>query len=147
MPLSLYQIAYVSSASESLTDQAVQNLADQAQLFNSLKDISGVLLFNGSNFAQIIEGARLDVEQLYASICTDERHHNVTQIAGNAIGERTFAGWSMKFLANGNEVFREHAPFIGSIGGGQVQIDAPSAGAFMQSVKTLASNQFENPHS
>ena len=73
---------------------------------NKALRITGVLLYNGNYFAQVLEGLRRDVEAVFAAISNDPRHDEIMVLENGEITERTFAGWSVRYLdmADGTEV-------------------------------------------
>lgn len=72
-------------------------LLRQAQAKNCDLDISGMLLYKGGNFMQMLEGEEETVRELYATIKQDERHKDVLTVITGRVKERNFAGWSMGF--------------------------------------------------
>lgn len=79
-------------------------LVAQAAESNRIAGITGVLLYDGGNFLQILEGEPATVDALFARICQDTRHHHVKLIERVGIEQRNFADWSMaaRRLAEGN---------------------------------------------
>ena len=78
---------------------------------NRKREIGGVLHFGEGFFFQYLEGPADVVDQLYATICRDERHEEVRQLTRRPIRSRRFQDWSMKFVAIErvvNEVVRRH---------------------------------------
>ncbi len=63
-----------------------------------------MLLFKDGLFLQVLEGAEKDVDEIYLSICLDERNVGNYLIERNAIDERNFPEWRMGFenLSNRN---------------------------------------------
>ena len=55
----------------------------------------GVLIYNGLNFLQVLEGTRLNVEEVFNRIVQDPRHISVTTVLAESAELRMFAGWSM----------------------------------------------------
>jgi Sensors of blue-light using FAD len=50
------RICYISTAGSKMDEKLVDKIADAAAIANKSQDITGILLFNGINFWQIIEG-------------------------------------------------------------------------------------------
>lgn len=44
-------------------------------------DVTGILLFNGSYFFQLLEGPEEQVKMIYRAICQDPRHYNIVGAA------------------------------------------------------------------
>ncbi len=97
----MFEIVYRSKAAHDFVLSDVEQLHTQAQSKNANNNITGVLLFDGLYFLQIIEGEKEGIEQLFANIKSDSRHVDVEQLwsqYSNEIDQRTFANWSMGFV-------------------------------------------------
>lgn len=94
---SIYQIVYISSAIKSLTAEEMEQLADTSCENNVQYAISGLLLYVGGNFLQVIEGPREEVERLFENIKDDPRHGNIIKLIATEAESRMFPDWSMAF--------------------------------------------------
>ncbi len=97
----MFELIYMSAASPTMTSVKARDIAEQSQMNNALADISGVLVFDGVNFAQILEGDEAAVRRLLDIISADDRHSNLTVLAQGPISGRSFAGWSMAYNDTG----------------------------------------------
>ncbi|MDF1691947.1 MAG: BLUF domain-containing protein [Zhongshania sp.] len=93
----IFYLIYVSSAVKQMPEEDLLLLLRQSQAKNCDLDISGMLLYKGGNFMQMLEGDEKTVRELYATIKNDERHKNVLTIITGNLKERNFIGWSMGF--------------------------------------------------
>ncbi|WP_340264256.1 BLUF domain-containing protein [Sphingobium mellinum] len=59
--------------------------------------MTGLLLFNGKRFLQVLEGPREAVERVYDRVCADGRHCAVVKLRETAIAEREFGNWAMAY--------------------------------------------------
>ncbi|WP_409563768.1 BLUF domain-containing protein [Klebsiella pneumoniae] len=50
------------------------------QTKNGQADVTGILLFNGTHFFQLIEGPEEKVQDIYQHICRDPRHYNLVEL-------------------------------------------------------------------
>ncbi|KCZ50468.1 BLUF domain-containing protein [Hyphomonas pacifica] len=91
----MYRLIYVSTASDTLSAEDLQEIISTAQRNNEARDITGVLLFNGLNFLQILEGPRKEIEQLFMHINMDSRHISVVTVLQEDMKERIFRKWAM----------------------------------------------------
>ena len=66
--------------------------------YNSLDGVTGLLLFDGSCFLQIIEGSQTALDALLGRMGNDARHERLTIVDQRAISVRSFADWSMKLV-------------------------------------------------
>ena len=65
---------------------------------NAGTGLTGVLLFDGSTFLQVVEGPIAAIERLYEIIARDPRHEEIVLIDLVGIEAREYDGWSMAFL-------------------------------------------------
>ncbi|MEP7288141.1 MAG: BLUF domain-containing protein [Chloroflexota bacterium] len=94
----LINLIYASSAVSEMPNDDLLQLLTQAREKNSRLDITGMLLYKGGNFLQVLEGDRQVVEDLYLVIEKDPRHHQSVIILKRPVTERSFSEWSMGFL-------------------------------------------------
>ncbi|WP_232224010.1 BLUF domain-containing protein [Gillisia sp. CAL575] len=88
-----YAIVYVSTASNNLKDEEIQNILSSSNTWNNKNDITGLLLFSEGNFFQIIEGEKKTITELFETIQEDDRHHNIMQIFGKDIHKDAYDGY------------------------------------------------------
>jgi hypothetical protein len=81
----------------------VDAILASAQRNNSLIDVTGALIFNAGIFAQVLEGARRDIEVTFERIQRDERHGDVQVLAFEEVESRGFPSWSMAFVGRSRE--------------------------------------------
>ncbi len=93
----MYYLIYVSSATLALPTEALLQMLDQARSKNEKLGVTGMLLYKGGNFMQMLEGEKEIVVELFDTIRRDIRHHNVIQIKVGEIESRSFPNWSMGF--------------------------------------------------
>ena len=92
-------ITYVSSAKELFSERALLDLLEVSRANNARFNITGLLLYKGGSFIQVIEGPDDAISQLYKNICADKSHHNVITLIDEATTERTFPDWHMGFAS------------------------------------------------
>lgn len=95
----LIRLLYASTAQEGVDLNEFKRILAQAQSNNDQRDLTGMLAFNSKLFLQVLEGARDQVNELYAKLLRDPRHHTVTVLSFKEIEERHWASWSMGFAA------------------------------------------------
>jgi len=93
----MIRLVYVSKATNEMSSDLLMELLKQSREKNSRLGLSGMLLYGGGNFLQIIEGEKETVEALYEIILADKRHEECVLIDKSDIQERTFGEWSMGF--------------------------------------------------
>ncbi|OII11028.1 hypothetical protein BIU97_09240 [Curtobacterium sp. MCBA15_009] len=94
---SLTSLVYMSVAVDELTDEQLVAMLREARLRNEALGVSGLLLAKGGRFMQVLEGPSWSVEDRFAAIERDPRHHGVKSLSREEIDTRRFDGWSMAF--------------------------------------------------
>lgn len=92
------QIIYTSTATKNVNIDVVNDLLTQCVSKNNEFDISGMILFDGKQFLQCIEGNEVQVNQLKENIFKDPRHENIHLIGETEITKRLFSQWCMGYL-------------------------------------------------
>lgn len=90
-------VVYVSSAAEPLSQQALVELLTVSRRNNQRDGLSGLLLYRGGNFMQLLEGDETAVWSTHARITRDARHRGVLTILQQPITNRLFDDWTMAF--------------------------------------------------
>jgi len=97
----LIQIIYVSFATMALklnSKNIIENILKEARDFNGKNDITGQLLYRSGIFVQLLEGDKIQVENLLGKIVLDrKRHENVKVILNQNVTKRIFSNWSMDY--------------------------------------------------
>ena len=90
----LVRLLYCSRAVDA-SSEAVDAILRAAREHNPACGITGILCYGDGVFLQCIEGGRMQVSELFASIQKDPRHKEVALLHYEEIPERRFGGWSM----------------------------------------------------
>lgn len=93
----LHRLTYVSTVASTVLESDISDLVAQAQAKNEMLNVTGLLLFNGLNFLQTLEGPREQVLQLFNRITADNRHDGVVCVQSDKPATRAFANWSMAY--------------------------------------------------
>ncbi len=93
----MYRIVYMSRAPGHMSDQALDQICKTATINNARREVTGILLYVGDTFFQVLEGARVEVEATYDRVFMDERHCRVRIMFADTVKERRFSNWSMGF--------------------------------------------------
>ena len=94
----LTRLAYSSIARSNLSKTDLEDIIQACQKHNIEEDITGVLVYNGESFIQILEGAEKALDHLMGIITQDPRHSEVEVLMKTEIQSRAFSKWSMGFL-------------------------------------------------
>jgi hypothetical protein len=95
----LVRLIYASTATDGVDMNEFKRILETAQKNNANRDLTGVLCFNSRVFLQALEGSREAVNDLYAKLMRDTRHHNLAIIKYEKIEQREYSEWSMAFAA------------------------------------------------
>lgn len=93
----LRQVFYVSQARIAGIQQ-VNRLLRVCVDNNSRKGISGLLIYTGNHFAQVIEGPEPAIGEVMERIAQDPRHTRMRRLAVKPVTTRSFGGWAMKMV-------------------------------------------------
>ena len=97
MNTDVYQLLYVSSATENFDEDDLLDIMNQARKNNKKNGITGLLLFADGSIVQLLEGNKELVERTYETIARDPRHSGLIRLVGEYSESRDFADWSMGF--------------------------------------------------
>jgi len=93
----LHAVVYQSEATRPLDGSDLDILLLDARINNELASVTGVLLYGNQQFVQYLEGARADVEQIYARITRASQHHRIEVLEQGRVETRRFQRWHMGF--------------------------------------------------
>jgi hypothetical protein len=96
--LRLKTLTYTSRARLDLTDPDLDAIHQTARHLNALDGVTGLLLFDGSRFLQIIEGSEAAIDNLVERLRRDPRHSAFEVRDERHVERRSFADWSMELL-------------------------------------------------
>lgn len=92
----LAQILYISTVCPGESANLPAILA-AARRNNARDGITGLLMFNGKRFLQVLEGPAEVVEQTFERIRRDSRHRAQVVLSRKRIDRREFGRWSIAF--------------------------------------------------
>jgi len=96
--MTLKSLTYTSLASFDLQASDLEAIHRTARETNALDGITGLLIFNGTHFLQIIEGAPNAIDELVEKLRRDPRHSGLEVRDEREISERSFPDWSMELV-------------------------------------------------
>lgn len=91
----LSQYLYISTA-PTLPREEVESILATSARNNPARGITGLLLFNGRNFLQLLEGEEDAVAGLMDTISVDPRHSGVSVLDRRTITARSCPDWAMQ---------------------------------------------------
>ena len=107
----MYELIYMSSAINKLSEEEINLLLVQARHYNIENRITGVLLYIDGDFLQVLEGIKKDIEQLFEKIKSDNRHKGIIVVYEGKKTQRQFPNWSMGFHSTSYEMLRNLSGF------------------------------------
>lgn len=93
----LISLVYTSSAAASFRETALEHLLAECRSLNGARDITGMLLYRGQRFIQVLEGPAHLVRELARRIGSDTRHSDMRVLLEEPIENRRFAEWTMGY--------------------------------------------------
>lgn len=106
----LYNLVYCSRAVPGVDDAAVERIIETARRNNPRDEITGLLVFGGGIFFQVLEGPRDAVRRLLGNLRSDARHADIVILnEADDVDERLFPTWDMELVEAGDisEVLRD----------------------------------------
>jgi FAD-dependent sensor of blue light len=96
--MELKSLTYTSLARLDLGAGDLVDIHQTARRLNALDGVTGMLIFNGSRFLQIIEGAEEAIDNLLGRLRRDGRHSALEVRDERIVAQRSFADWSMELV-------------------------------------------------
>jgi hypothetical protein len=96
--MNLTSVTYTSLARLDLQTDDLEDIHRTAREQNALDGITGLLVFNGTHFLQIIEGSEQAIEELIERLRKDPRHTGFEIRDKRKVEARSFPDWSMELV-------------------------------------------------
>jgi hypothetical protein len=112
-----FRLIYRSHSQLPSGDQGHTDLGDiltGARVKNAALGITGALMLYDDWFAQVLEGPKTAVEDLFARIKADPRHDSVRLHEADSVPKRLFDKWAMAIVAEHHE---PDLPMVATTGG------------------------------
>ena len=93
----LIHVIYVSSAAPAISEHDTVKFLNEARKANRKHDVSGMMLYVGGCFLQLLEGEATKVDIVCRTIFQDKREMRL--VLREPIAEREFPEWTMGFEA------------------------------------------------
>lgn len=94
----LTTLIYRSRLCDTVPFRDVETMVAAANVRNEHESITGILLFNGLHFFQLLEGPENTVKTIYQQICKDVRHYNVVELMCDYAPARRFGKAGMELF-------------------------------------------------
>ena len=96
--MTLTSLTYTSLARLDLQTADLEDIHRTAREINALEGITGLLVFNGTHFLQIVEGSEAAIDDLVERLRKDPRHTGFEIRDQRKIEARSFPDWSMELV-------------------------------------------------
>ena len=103
--MDLTSLTYTSLASLDLQSSDLEKIHRTARELNALDGITGLLVFNGTHFLQIVEGAESAIDDLVERLMRDPRHGGLEIRDRRKIESRSFPDWAMELVRVNSSYF------------------------------------------
>jgi len=100
----LMELIYSSRHAGGLSNsEGMDSMLSKIRTYNSTNNITGILLFDGFNFIQLLEGEKKNIDVLFDKIKRDKRHTNIKLENYSETSSRLFNRWSMQYRDMGDD--------------------------------------------
>jgi hypothetical protein len=102
----LYRLVYYSrnrvfgAPGSNALAKAIGSILRASRVNNARVGATGALLFNLGCFAQVLEGPRVAIENIFERVKLDPRHGDVSVLIFEPAPARAFEGWAMGFVGS-----------------------------------------------
>ena len=93
----IFQLVYQSTATWFPSTDELLALLERCRVNNARLQITGMLLYHGGRFLQLLEGDEAPVRERYEVIAADERHKWISLVMTGPNATRDFPDWTMGF--------------------------------------------------
>jgi hypothetical protein len=110
----MFRLIYTSRLMQRMSRPEFEGLCRAAVRKNQKSQVSGLLLFSGTEFLQCLEGPdKENVAEIYRSIVLDDRHQDIRLLLSQSVPEPLFKGWAMRglMLRQPNENDNKRLPY------------------------------------
>lgn len=140
--MALIHLIYVSTARAEFDSAELDRILESASRHNTPQDITGMLLYAGGSFMQVLEGEESAIDETYQRVKKDPRHKDIFLLVREPIEQRNFAKWRMGFKRLDADAASAHPAFAAYFARG---FDTASLGAqpglALDMLKSFAFNQ------
>lgn len=96
--MKLCRLIYLSRAAGPISAAKLTELVRKSSESNHARGLTGLLLYSGGHFMQVLEGDEIQLTSLYAKITADPRHTELAKLQHADADERLFPDWGMQLV-------------------------------------------------
>jgi len=93
----MLSLTYVSDATRPATQSDLDEILFQSRKFNTQHGLTGLLVYAGGSFLQVVEGEPGDIENVMTRVRASTRHINIRESPAVPQQQRRFPDWAMGF--------------------------------------------------
>lgn len=97
LEMTLQELIYTSLSYPATEQGDVKRILASSEKNNVAANITGLLLYDGERYIQILEGDPASVDTLFETISEDPRHHHLELLHKGPIEARAFQEWRMAY--------------------------------------------------
>ncbi|MGE5477739.1 MAG: BLUF domain-containing protein [Bacteroidales bacterium] len=90
-------VVYISHETRPLKKADILDILRVSRVKNTVRRLTGVLLYYDGIFLQVLEGEGPVIEEMLALLRRDRRHTEIRILLDEPVAERYFPDWSMAF--------------------------------------------------
>lgn len=94
----LTTLIYRSRSLQKFSQTDIEKLSAKAFSNNVKLNVTGILLFDGEYFLQVLEGPSEAVSAIFKKLSTDPRHSNIVTMLHGKEGKHRFGSWGMYYV-------------------------------------------------
>jgi len=113
--MQLTSVTYTSLARLDPNSSDLEDIHRIARNRNEREGITGLLVFNGTHFLQIIEGSEKAVDNLVQRLRADARHSGFEIRDKRKIEKRSFPDWQMELVRVNSSLFEARDTIAGQL--------------------------------
>jgi hypothetical protein len=113
--MQLTSVTYTSLARLDPNSSDLEDIHRIARNRNEREGITGLLVFNGTHFLQVIEGAERAVDSLVQRLRADARHSGFEIRDKRKIDQRSFPDWQMELVRVNSSLFEARDTIAGQL--------------------------------
>ena len=95
----LRQLAFASRPRPGLRPADTSAIIATSRANNARAGVTGVLVYSGESFLQLVEGSDGAITALWRRLIVDDRHRGLASLYGCPVPERAFADWRAGYIA------------------------------------------------
>jgi hypothetical protein len=107
----MIHLVYVSAAVLPVAEADLVDILRTSRVNNERAGVTGLLLYSGGTFFQVLEGDERVVKETFERIGRDSRHNGISILLREEIRERVFGQWAMGFARMGDLAEADRAAF------------------------------------